>query len=79
MFTADNGSDAGKNTRLTHGGLLELPRWNTPTVYNGWEQVNAHDGFNLEETIDLMPQMANRANPSCATLGSGVSSISFCF
>jgi regulator of RNase E activity RraA len=47
--------------RLTHGELLELRRWNTPTVYNGWEQITAHDaardGFNLEETTDFMPQM----------------------
>lgn len=47
--------------RLTHGELLELRRWNTPTIYNGWEQITAHDagrdGFNLEETTDFMPQM----------------------
>lgn len=59
-----NGADAaGPNEapRLTHGELLELRRWNTPTVYNGWEQVTKHDagrdGFNLEETVDFMPQM----------------------
>jgi 4-hydroxy-4-methyl-2-oxoglutarate aldolase len=49
------------SNRLTHGELLELRRWNTPTIYNGWEQVTKHDagreGFNLEETIDFMPQM----------------------
>ncbi|HWQ33924.1 MAG TPA: RraA family protein [Blastocatellia bacterium] len=47
--------------RLSHGELLELRRWNTPTIYNGWEQITAHDagrdGFNLEETHDFMPQM----------------------
>jgi regulator of RNase E activity RraA len=41
--------------------MLELRRWNTPTIYNGWEQVSsrnpAEDAFNLEETIDYMPQM----------------------
>jgi regulator of RNase E activity RraA len=46
---------------LTHGEILELRRWNTPTIYNGWEQITQHnsgrDGFNLEETIDFMPQM----------------------
>jgi len=49
------------NPRLTHGELLELRRWNTPTIYNGWEQITKHDagrdGFNLEETTDFMPQM----------------------
>lgn len=48
-------------TRLTHGDLLELRRWNTPTIYNGWEQITRHDagrdGFNLEATTDFMPQM----------------------
>lgn len=47
--------------RLTHGELLELRRWNTPTIYNGWEQITRHDpardGFNLEELTDFMPQM----------------------
>jgi regulator of RNase E activity RraA len=51
-----------RDTRgLLHGELLELKRWNTPTIYNGWEQVTSQDagadGFNLEETRDFMPQM----------------------
>jgi regulator of RNase E activity RraA len=47
--------------RLSHGELLELRRWNTPTIYNGWEQITDHDpgadGVNIEETVDFMPQM----------------------
>ena len=47
--------------RLPHSVLLEMKRWNTPTLYNGWEQITKHDagheGFNLEETRDFMPQM----------------------
>ncbi|MCA9996020.1 MAG: RraA family protein [Anaerolineales bacterium] len=46
---------------LTHAQLLQLKRWNTPTIYNGWEQITRHDiardGFNIEETRDFMPQM----------------------
>jgi 4-hydroxy-4-methyl-2-oxoglutarate aldolase len=46
---------------LTHAQLLLLKRWNTPTIYNGWEQVTrndpAGDAFNLEDTRDFMPQM----------------------
>jgi len=46
---------------LTEGDLLELRRWPTPTVYNGWEQITsqnaARDGFNLEPLMDFMPQM----------------------
>ena len=46
---------------LPHGDLLQLKRWNTPTLYNGWEQITRRDrtahGFNLEETRDYMPQM----------------------
>jgi len=47
--------------RLSHADLLQLKRWNTPTIYNGWEQITKRDasaaGFNLEETRDFMPQM----------------------
>ena len=47
--------------KLSHADLLQLKRWNTPTIYNGWEQLTARDpaadGFNLEETCDFMPQM----------------------
>jgi 4-hydroxy-4-methyl-2-oxoglutarate aldolase len=47
--------------RLSHGDLLALKRLNTPTVYNGWEQITSHnraaEGINLEETHDFMPQM----------------------
>lgn len=46
--------------RLSHADLLRLKRWNTPTIYNGWEQITKHDRrthFNQEETRDYMPQM----------------------
>ncbi len=46
---------------LTHADFLQLKRWNTPTVYNGWEQITqrniAAEGFNKEETRDFMPHM----------------------
>ncbi|TVY11176.1 RraA family protein [Paenibacillus cremeus] len=45
---------------LSHSELLQLKRWNTPTIYNGWEQITKQDRrthFNLEETRDYMPQM----------------------
>ena len=46
---------------LEHSDLLKLKRWNTPTVYNGWEQITKSDagkeGYNPEETTDFMPQM----------------------
>ena len=46
---------------LSHSDLLKLKRWNTPTIYNGWEQITqndaAADSFNIEETNDFMPQM----------------------
>ncbi len=48
-------------TPLPHSELLQLKRWNTPTIYNGWEQITrrdpATDAVNLEETRDFMPQM----------------------
>jgi regulator of RNase E activity RraA len=50
-----------KKRALGHAELLELKRWNTPTIYNGWEQITrrnpARDGFNLEPVRDFMPQM----------------------
>jgi regulator of RNase E activity RraA len=46
---------------LPHADLLKLKRWNTPTIYNGWEQITssdaAADAFNVEETRDFMPAM----------------------
>lgn len=50
---------------LSNADLLELTRWNTPTIYNGWEQITksdaGKDGFNLEECRDFMPQMGPMA------------------
>ncbi len=44
---------------LSHADLLELKRLNTPTVYNGWEQITGRDAarecFNREEARDFMP------------------------
>lgn len=49
-----------ESRRLKHSEILELRRWNTPTIYNGWEQITRRDSskecFNLEETVDFMPQ-----------------------
>ena len=46
---------------LSHSDLLQLKRWNTPTIYNGWEQItqrdHCKDAVNIEETRDFMPQM----------------------
>ncbi len=54
-------SDTTDRPRPDHATLLQLKRWNTPTIYNGWEQITRHDiaadAFNLEETRDFMPQM----------------------
>lgn len=45
---------------LAHSEMLKLRRWNTPTIFNGWEQITRRDVtrecFNLEETHDFMPQ-----------------------
>jgi 4-hydroxy-4-methyl-2-oxoglutarate aldolase len=51
------------NNRLGYAELLELKRWNTPTIYNGWEQITKSDSarecFNLEICHDFMPQMGS--------------------
>jgi len=50
-----------ENRALPYGDLLQLKRCNTPTIYNGWEQITSHDrtrhAINLQETRDFMPQM----------------------
>lgn len=50
-----------KTSRLSLSTLLQLKRWNTPTIYNGWEQITQHDAAahvtNLEDVVDFMPQM----------------------
>jgi len=47
--------------RLSDAELLQMKRWNSPTIYNGWEQITRHDpgkdGFNIEEAHDFMPHM----------------------
>ena len=32
---------------LTHSDLLKLKRWNTPTIYNGWEAIT------MQERLDV--------------------------
>ncbi len=54
-------TSAAAPPRLSHADLLQLKRWNTPTIYNGWEQITKQDrtkdAINLEEIRDFMPQM----------------------
>lgn len=45
---------------IGHSEMLQLKRWNTPTIYNGWEQITSHDitkNFNREPIIDFMEYM----------------------
>lgn len=45
---------------INHNEMLKLKRWNTPTIYNGWEQITKHDitkHFNKEEITDYMDYM----------------------
>ena len=48
-------------SNLSHSELLQLKRWNAPTIYKGWEQITqsniAAGGFNLQPTTDFMPQI----------------------
>jgi regulator of RNase E activity RraA len=50
-----------RSRHLSHAELLELKRWNAPTIYNGWEQItscdSARDGFNTEPVRDYMQAM----------------------
>ena len=46
---------------LSYAEMLNLKRWNTPAVYNGWERVTRlernESRFNREPVHDFMPQM----------------------
>ncbi len=48
---------------LSYADLLKLKRWNTPTIYNGWEAITSKDRLearlNRDETRDFMPQMGS--------------------
>lgn len=48
---------------LNYADLLKLKRWNTPTIYNGWESITKSDRLevrcNRDETHDFMPQMGS--------------------
>lgn len=47
--------------RLSHADILELRRWNTPTIYNGWEAVSRTERLECcmsrEGINDYAPQM----------------------
>ncbi len=46
---------------IDHSEMLKLRRWNTPTIYNGWEQIAKNPDrlfpFNKENVIDYMEEM----------------------
>ena len=49
---------------LDTSSLLGLLKWNTPTIYNGWEQITTNPNygrscFNLEPIIDHSPEMGS--------------------
>lgn len=52
---------SANSERLSHDQMLELKRWNTPTLANGWEQITSlpfHSPvFNRDPVTDFMPQM----------------------
>ncbi len=48
---------------LSRETLFKLKRWNTPSIYNGWEAVTKGErlsaAFNREETRDYMPELGS--------------------
>ena len=58
-------NDRPASDRLTDAELHELMAWDTPSVYNGWEQVTDRDpargAFNMEAVEDFMPQFGSMA------------------
>ncbi len=55
------GQAATKAQLLGPGAMLRLKRWNTPTIYNGWEACTKRDRleglWNRQETRDFMPSL----------------------
>ena len=49
---------------LSDAELLELKRWSTPTIYNGWEQITkldaGKDGFNIRVVVSIAWQWRER-------------------
>ena len=52
---------ARRHPQLDQATLQKLRRFNTPTVYNGWEQITSLDasraGISREPVTDFMPEM----------------------
>jgi len=57
---------------LSYADILNLKRWNTPTIYNGWEKVTrlerTQGRFNREQVTDFMPQMGTMAGYAVTVL-----------
>ena len=61
---------------LTHAQLLQLKRWNTPTIANAVEQLTRADRLtlsNLEETHDFTPEMGAMIGYAMTVVISGAS------
>jgi len=49
-------SQKGGSGALELSELLQFKRWNTPTIYNGWEQItkiDLTDGFDHPVSLNL--------------------------
>ncbi len=42
--------------RLSDAELLQMKRWNTPTIYNGWEQITRHDHADKHGFLVVPPE-----------------------
>lgn len=60
-------------TRLTHPQMLQLERWDAPTVYDGWAAITRHERargwFNREETRDSMPDVGPMVGHAVTVVG----------
>lgn len=57
---------------LSYADILNLKRWNTPTIYNGWEKIThlerTKGRFNRDDIRDYMPQMGVMAGVAVTVL-----------
>ncbi len=61
MHKFNEAGQPGPQDLLGQADMLKLKRWNSPTIYNGWEAITRRERlegiFNREETRDFMPWM----------------------
>jgi len=49
--------------KISHSDLLELRRWNTPSIYNGWEVITKRDRLECSRSVEPITDFAPLMGP----------------